>query len=141
MKKHQREAIPCGEKIHSIAMENDETCRKLSASEIETNLEEIFGVKVTPRTLIYIEKRLVELNFEEIQDKTFQQLLTQNRLLEFKSIFQEILNIEPFANAKERNIDVINALNFGIFYELQGKRVAQEGLRVVLRWRKDRSIC
>ena len=108
---------------------------------IETNLEEIFGVKVTSRTLIYIEKRLGELNFEEIQDKTLQQLLTQNRLLEFKTIFREILNGEPFANTKEMNIDVINALNFGIFYELQGKRVAQEGLRVVLRWRKDRSIC
>ena len=136
-----KEAIPCGDKAHSIAMENDETCRKLSASEIETNLEEIFGVKVAPRTLIYIEKRLGELNFEEIQEKTLQQLLTQNRLLEFKTIFQEILNCEPFANAKEMNIDVINALNFSIFYELQGKRVAQEGLRVVLRWRKDRSIC
>jgi len=136
-----KEAIPCGDKIHSIAMENNETWRKLSASEIETNLEEIFGVKVTPRTLIYIEKRLGELNFEEIQDKTLQQLLTQNRLLEFKTIFQEILNCEPFTNTKEMNIDVINALNFGIFYELQGKRVAQEGLKAVLRWRKDRSIC
>ena len=107
---------------------------------IETNLEEIFGVKVTSRTLIYIEKCLGELNFEEIQDKTLQQLLTQNRLLEFKTIFREILNGEPFTNTKEMNIDVINALNFGIFYELQGKRVAQEGLRVVLRWRKNRSI-
>jgi hypothetical protein len=136
-----KEAIPCGDKIHSIAMENDETYRKLSAPEIETNLEEIFGVKVTLRTLIYIEKRLGELNFEEIQDKTLQQLLTKNRLLEFKTIFQKILNIEPFVNVKERNIDVINALNFAIFYELQGKRVAQEGLRVVLRWRKERSIC
>jgi len=44
--------------------------------------------------------------------------------MEFKTIFQEILNCEPFANTKEMNIDVINALNFGIFYELQGKRVA-----------------
>ncbi len=65
---------------------------------------------------------------------------TQHVVLEFKSIFQEILIIEPFANAKERNIDVINALNFGIFYELQGKRVAQEGLRAILKWRKNRSI-
>ncbi|MBW2603852.1 MAG: RelA/SpoT domain-containing protein [Deltaproteobacteria bacterium] len=133
--------IPLGDELFSTDMEKDETCRKLSVSEIETNLEEILGVKVTLRTLIYIEKRLGELNFEEIQDKTLQQLLTQNRRMEFKTIFQEILNCEPFANAKERNIDVINALNFGIFYELQGKRVAQEGLRVVLRWRKDRSNC
>jgi putative GTP pyrophosphokinase len=135
-----KEAIPCGDKAHSIAMENDETCRKLSASEIETNLEEIFGVKVTPRTLIYIEKRLGDVNSEEKPHQTLQKLLAQNRLLEFKTIYQEILNIEPFASAK-KNIDVINALNFGIFYELQGKRVAQEGLKSVLRWRKDRSTC
>jgi putative GTP pyrophosphokinase len=36
---------------------------------------------------------------------------------------------------------VINALNFAIFDQLQGKRVAQEGLRSVLRWRKERSSC
>jgi hypothetical protein len=36
-------------------------------------------------------------------------------------------------NAKEHNIDVINALNIAIFYELQGKRVAEEGFRAVLR--------
>jgi hypothetical protein len=63
---------------------------------------------------------------------------TKNRLLEFKTIFQEIFNIEPFVNAKECNIDVVNALNYAIFCELQGRRVAQEGLRVVLRRRKDR---
>jgi hypothetical protein len=68
---------------------------------------------------IYIEKHLGDLNFEEKAHKTVQKLLTKNRLLEFKTIFQEILNIGPFANAKERNIDVINALNFGIFYELR----------------------
>jgi len=99
------------------------------------------GFKVTVRTLNYIERRLDEVGLAEKPHKTLQKLLTKNRLLEFKAIFQEILNIGPFANAKERNIDVINALNFGIFYELQGKRVAQEGLRAVLRWRKDRSIC
>ncbi len=121
-------------------MEADEAYRKLSASEIETKLEEILGVKVTLRTLIYIEKRLGELNFEETKAKTLNQLFAKNRLREFKTIFQEFFNIEPFVNVKERSIDVINALNFTIFYELQGKRVAQEGLRVVLKWRKDRLI-
>lgn len=132
---------PLGDEFSSIGMKKYEAYHKLSSSEIEKYLKKILRFKVTTRTLIYIEKRLGELNSEEIQGKTLQQLLTQNRLLEFKTIFQEILNCEPFANAKEMNIDVINALNFGIFYELQGKRVAQEGLRVVLRWRKDRSIC
>jgi putative GTP pyrophosphokinase len=132
--------IPCGEKIHLIAMEKDETCRKLSTSEIEMNLAEILGVKVTLRTLIYIEKRLDELKLEETRARTLQQLFVKKRLLEFKTIFQEIFNVEPFVNAKERSIDVINALNFVIIYELQGKKVAQEGLRVVLKWRKDRLI-
>ncbi len=132
--------IPLGDEFSSTDMEKDEACRKLSSSEIEKSLKKILRFKVTPRTLIYIEKRLGDVNSEEKPHKTLQKLLTKNRLLEFKTIFQEILNIGPFANAKERNIDVINALNFGIFYELQGKRVAQEGLRAVLRWRKDRLI-
>jgi ppGpp synthetase/RelA/SpoT-type nucleotidyltranferase len=133
--------IPLGDEFSSTDMERDEARRKLLSSEIEKRLKRILRFKVTPRTLIYIEKRLGDVNSEEKPHETLQKLLTQNRLLEFKTIFQEILNFEPFANVKERNIDVINALNFGIFYELQGKRVAQEGLRVVLRWRKDRSIC
>jgi putative GTP pyrophosphokinase len=133
-------ATPCSKGTDATAMGKDETCRKLSASEIETKLEEILGVKVTLRTLIYIEKRLGELNFEKTKTKTLHQLFAKNRLMEFKAIFQEFFDNEPFVNVKERSIDVINALNFNIFYELQGKRVAQEGLRVVLKWRKDRLV-
>jgi hypothetical protein len=44
-------------------------------------------------------------------------------------------------NAKEGNLDLINVLNYAIFYNLQGKRVAQEGLKAVLKWRKGRSTC
>jgi putative GTP pyrophosphokinase len=133
--------IPLGDAFSSTDMKKDEAFRKLLSSEAEKSLKKILRFKVTPRTLIYIEKRLGDVNSEEKPHKTLQKLLTKNRLLEFKTIFKEILNINPFLNAKERNIDVINALTFGIFYELQGKRVAQEGLRAVLRWRKDRSIC
>ena len=133
--------IPLGDEFSSTDMEKDEASRKLSSSAVEKILKKILRFQVTPRTLIYIEKRLGDVNSEEKPHKTLQKLFTKNRLLEFNTIFQEILNIKPFSNVKERNIDVINALNFGIFYELQGKRVAQEGLRAVLRWRKDRSIC
>ncbi len=109
-----------------------------STSTIEAHLEEIFGVKVTRRTLIYFGKRLGELNIDKTESKTLQQLFKKNRLLEFKAIFQEIMSTSPFQNEKEHNIDAINALNFAIFYQLEGKRVAQEGLRFVLRWRKNR---
>jgi hypothetical protein len=132
---------PLGDEFSSNEMKKNDAGRKLSSSEIEKSLKKILKFKITPRTLIYIEKRLEDLNSEEKPHKTLQKLLAKNRLMEFKTIFKEILNIGPFSNVKERNVDVINALNFGIFYELQGKKVAQEGLKAVLRWRKDRSTC
>ncbi|MDP3481418.1 MAG: RelA/SpoT domain-containing protein [Desulfoprunum sp.] len=131
-------AIPPDDTTQSIALETDETPRNISSLTIEAHLEEIFGVKVTLRTLIYIEKRLRELNLEETEAKTLRHLFKKNRLVEFKAIFQEIMSSAPFVKEKECSIDAINALNFAIFYELEGKRVAQEGLRVVLRWRKNR---
>jgi len=98
-------------------------------------------IKVTARTLTYIERRLDEVGFAEKSHKILHKVFTDDRILEFKAIFRETLNSKPFTNAKERNIDAINALNFAIFDELQGKRVAQEGLRSVLRLRKERSKC
>ena len=44
-----------------------------------------------------------------------------------------------FVDKKKRNIDAINALNFAISEEVHGVKVAQEGLRAVLKWRKERS--
>ena len=71
---------------------------------------------IKQKSAIYIEKRLGGVNYEEKPRKTLQKLITQNRLLESKTIVKEILNTEPFPNTKEGNIDVINALNFAIFY-------------------------
>ena len=132
-----RAAISRNARLQNLPTELDGTSGR-STSTIEAHLEEIFGVKVTRRTLIYFGKRLGELNIDKTEAKTLQQLFKKNRLLEFKAIFQEIMSTAPFANEKEHNIDAINALNFAIFYQLEGKRVAQEGLRFVLRWRKNR---
>lgn len=110
--------------------------QKLSSLEIQNSLKKMLRFAVTPRTLDYIERRLGEFNFEEKPHKTLQKLLTQDRFHEFESIFKEIIHRAPFADVRERNIDVINCLNYGVFCELQGKRVAQEGLRTALRWRK-----
>jgi hypothetical protein len=130
-----------GKESSSTDRKKKEVYHKSSLPEIEKNLEKILNLEVTPRTLIYIEKRLGDINSEEKPHKILQKLLTKDRLIQFKTIFQEILKIAPFTNGKDRNVDVINALNFAIFDELQGKRIAQEGLRSVLRWRKERSMC
>jgi putative GTP pyrophosphokinase len=132
---------PSVDETGSIDIGESETSRSLLTPSPETYLEEILGFKVTVRTLNYIERRLDEVANAESPHKLLQNFLTEDRILEFKAIFLETLNLIPFTNAKERNIDVINALNYAIFDELQGKKVAQEGLRTVLRWRKERSEC
>ena len=134
-------AIPCINEPSSMDIDKNEACQKPLASTIEMYLEEILGFKVTVRTLTYFERRLDEVGFAEKPNEILQKVFTEDRILEFKAIFREILNFIPFSNEKERNIDAINAINFAIFDELQGKRVAQEGLRSVLRWRKERSKC
>jgi ppGpp synthetase/RelA/SpoT-type nucleotidyltranferase len=110
--------------------------QKLLSPEIQKSLKKMLQFEVTPRTLLYIERRLGDFNYEEKPHKTLQKLLVQERFHEFEAIFREILHRAPFADLRERNIDVINVLNYTVFCELQGKRVAQEGLRNALRWRK-----
>ena len=106
---------------------------------LQAVLEETFGFKLTVRTLTYILKRLDEFGYAEQTQVQFQKIFTENRLQEFRNIFREVLNLEAFADKSKRNVDAINAVNFALFDELQGRRVAQEGLRSALRWRKDRS--
>jgi len=105
---------------------------------LQAVLEEIFGFKLTVRTLTYIQKRLDEFGYTEQPHVQFQKIFTENRLQEFRTIFREVLNLEAFADKSKRNVDAINAVNFALFDELQGRRVAQEGLRSTLRWRKER---
>ena len=134
-------ATPIINEPSSMDFDRNEACQKPLAPALATYIEDILGFKVTLRTLTYIERRLAEVGFAEKPHDILQKIFTEDRILEFRAIFRETLNLIPFSNEKERNIDVINALNFAIFDELQGKRVAQEGLRSVLRWRKERSTC
>ena len=108
-------SIQCGDEFTANDKKMLETFREFSTQKIATDLEDILGFKASLRTLIYIEKRLDKLNFEETQAKTLQQLFVKNRLKEFESIHQEIFNVAPFVNAKGRSVDLINALNFSIF--------------------------
>ena len=105
---------------------------------LQAVLEETFGFKLTVRTLTYILKRLDEFGYAEQTQVQFQKIFTENRLQEFRNIFREVLNREAFEDNNKRNVDAINAVNFALFDEIQGRRVAQEGLRSALRWRKER---
>lgn len=102
-------------------------------------LRDTFGFELTIRTLTYIVKRLEEFGYAEQPHVLFQKIFTEDRLQEFRSIFREVMNREAFEDNRKRNVDVINAFNFAFFDQTQGRRVAKEGLRSVLRWREERS--
>lgn len=105
---------------------------------LESVLEETFGFQATARTLTYIMKRLNKLGFSQRSKSFFQKIFKKRRLNEFRNIYQEVLNRDPFKDSNNRNIDIINAVNFVLFDEIEGTMVATEGLRSTLKWRKDR---
>jgi putative GTP pyrophosphokinase len=122
---------------HEIHMEGPNQATLLPA--LQAVLEETFGFKLTVRTLTYILKRLDDLGYAEQPRVLFQNIVTENRLQEFRTIFREVSIREAFEDKNKRDVDAINAVDFVLCDENQGRRVAQEGLRSVLRWRKERS--
>ncbi|WP_020585300.1 hypothetical protein [Desulfobacter curvatus] len=108
------------------------------SSALKSVLEETFGFKPTARTLTYIIKRLNKLGFSQRSKSFFQKIFKKRRLNEFKAIYQDIIERDPFTDNNHRNIDIINAVNFALFDEIEGTMVAKEGLRSTLKWRKDR---
>ena len=106
---------------------------------LQSVLEETFGFKPTARTLTYIMERFNKLGYSQRSKRFFQKMFKRDRLNEFRTIYQEVLNRDPFKDINNRNIDIINAVNFALFDEIEGTMVAKEGLRSTLKWRKDRS--
>lgn len=102
-------------------------------------MEQTFGFKPTDRTIAYLLKRLGELGYSEEPQVVFQKIFTEERLEKFSIIFRDLLNREAFEDKSKRNVDAINAVNFALSNEIQGNRVAVEGLRSILRRKKKRS--
>ncbi len=100
-------------------------------------LEETFGFKATARTLAYIVKRFNKSGYAQRSEIFFQEIFNTRRLNDFRKIYHDVLNQAPFMES-HRDIDLINAVNFVLFSEIDGPKVAQEGLRSTLKWRKER---
>ena len=88
---------------------------------------------------MYMQKRFREFGYTNLQKVHIKNLLNREILDEFKTVFIEILVLQPFIDSTRRNVDVINAINFVLFHETQGAKVALEGLRSVLKNRKERA--
>jgi ppGpp synthetase/RelA/SpoT-type nucleotidyltranferase len=106
---------------------------------LQEALAGIFGFRLTDRSLIYILKRFRESGYTGQYKVLVQKLTKKPRLQEFKTVFRKIIGREPFEDKSKRNADVINAVNFALFIEVQGARVAREGLRSVLKNRREHS--
>ncbi len=117
---------------------NSQVSTDIELAEIGKFLDNTLKVKLSSRTLNYIEKRIKEINSKGENYKPLYKMLTKNRISLFKKIFKNSIAEKPFENEYNKNIDVINLINFCIFYEFEGKRIAQEGLSTVLKWRKKR---
>jgi len=129
-------SLVVGPSSHEIDMDGPD---QETLPALQLGLEETFGFKLTVRTLTYILKRIDDFGYAEQPQVLFQKILTESRLQEFRTILREVLNREAFEDNSKRNVDAINAVNFALFDEIHGRRLTQEGLRSVLRWRKKRS--
>ena len=119
----------------------DDIANKLATpTELEAILEDNFGFKPTQRTLTYIFNRFDKLGFEKRSKSFFRKLFKADRLNKFRTIYYEVLKRNPFETIQHRNIDIINVVNYALFDGIEGTRVANEGLRSTLRWRRDRSM-
>ena len=111
----------------------------LYREDTEKVVKKIFGFRPTERTLLYIQRRFREFGYTDPQKKHIQNLVNKSLLEKFKTVFIETFGREAFSDNTRRNIDMINAVNFVLFHETQGARVALEGLRSVLKKRKERT--
>jgi putative GTP pyrophosphokinase len=102
-------------------------------------LKDVFGFRPTERTLIYILKRFRALGCSSPCNTVLPEIVSTPRLHTFTTVFREIVGRDAFQDTAKRNVDVVNAINFMLVEETQGARVALEGLRAVLKHRKESS--
>jgi len=108
---------------------------------IAADLQEILGVEVDAENDHVYRQASRRTEGRRNRGQVAEAAVRQTAARRIQGCLQEIFAAGPFASTNNLSIDVINALNFAISCELEGKRVAREGLRVVLRWRKDRQRC
>jgi ppGpp synthetase/RelA/SpoT-type nucleotidyltranferase len=100
-------------------------------------LKEAFGFTPTARTITYILKRFNETGCKDQPQLFFQKIFTKERFLKFKTIFRKVMNRDAFEINNKKNVDAINIVNFVLAIEIEGQRVAEEGLKSILRMRQN----
>lgn len=103
---------------------------------IEGVIKEKLGFTPTPRTIAYIQRGMWDANIlEDIPQILYSRILTNEVIDAFKEIYQDVMNKKPFMDVNERDIDLLNLVNYALFSLIQPESVAKEGLQSVLRGR------
>lgn len=110
-------------------------------STIEDVLRAEFGFCPTPRTVTYIEKRMSEAGiYEHAAQILYERVLAEEAISAFNMTYKAVMQKEPLIDRSERDIDLLNAVNYGLFRLIQPEAVANEGLESVLRGRLSRRL-
>jgi ppGpp synthetase/RelA/SpoT-type nucleotidyltranferase len=97
------------------------------------------GFEPTPRTQAYCLRRIDEHNKRNGWTLTILDILTENVIEEFKAIYHEALNTEPFtpSDTAERDLDVVALINFALFKTIFPEETIRTRLRHVLMTRSS----
>jgi ppGpp synthetase/RelA/SpoT-type nucleotidyltranferase len=130
--------------------EEIKTCKSddpASISSEKLTMEQVLKTKIrfipTERTLLYLKRRIcIDAGYSPDAMPKFLQseVLSEFAIEEFKEIYLNIAGKEPFENSDNRDVDLINLLNYFLEKGLYGKKIAQNGLRNVIKERFPRFI-
>lgn len=101
-----------------------------------TILAQKLGFAPTPRTLTYILQRIAEVSpGSDDVNQLDTEILSERHLSKFREIYREVKGSEPFANFEERNLDLINEVNYALLAKIQSLDIARAAAVAVLRRR------
>ena len=103
-----------------------------SPLELRQLVTDAVGFGPTQRTLNYVARRLREEGAADHLELFRTEILTSDALQEFRDLYSEIAGNDPFTNEEERDVDLINVLNYALFRRRRGKEVAEAGARDLL---------
>lgn len=109
-------------------------------------LKQKVGFTPTDRTVAYVERRIYDTAvyygymfddefFSNLPKILNEKLITEEVREIFKQIYMEVMEKEPFVNPSDRDVDLLNLVNYSLFQLVQTQNTAQEGLRSVLKKR------
>lgn len=116
-----------------------------SAPPVPSTMEDVlkakFGFCPTDRTITYIDRRMSEAGiYEDTAQILYERVLTEKATSTFKKVYKAVMQKEPLIDKSERDIDLLNAVNYALFRLIQPEAVADEGLESVLRGRLSRRL-